>query len=971
MSQLATWIHTPFALALGWTLVHFIWEGAVLALLLAAALRLFRPASSPRRYGLACFTLAAMPVAFAVTLAVMLPVAPPPPAALPGIVPVLPLAAPPPGAVPVAGFTLARLLDRLAWLVPFWFAGVVFFYARGLAGWMAVRRLRRRGVCAVPPVWQVRLDELAARMRLSRPVALLESCFTESPVLIGYLRPVVLLPLGCLTGLSAGQLECLLLHELAHVRRHDYLVNLLQGVIEGLLFYHPAVWWVSGAVRAERENCCDDAVVEMVGDARAYAATLASLEQRRALAPRAALAATGGNLMARIRRLTMEPRRVHNSAAPAVSAGILLVVFAAALAAWPVKTPAQRRPHAAAQAAEVALAVPPAAADRLVALRAALDAPYRAWPDAQEKQQKEAEPPASLAGPYRKWLIQDVVYIVTDEERSAFLRLQTDEERETFIENFWLERDPTPGTAENEFKEEHYRRIAYTNEHFAAGIPGWRTDRGRIYITYGPPDEIDDHSSDGRSQRSPEKGGETRTYPYQQWRYRHIQGVGDNVIIEFVDPTGSGEFRMTMDPSEKDRLVKPPRPEQAAVSVTIASGEFHRTVDPSEKEKPVQPRPEQAAVSVTIASRRHSAGQSAAIAAGDLLSLGFSSADETRNMTFQNSDLVGLQQSIIAKISELDALLKKYQPGFPEVLQAREQLARLEERSKALEVAQTGSTYLTTRNSQVAEELANLKSEEAGIKDELAKSTQQIKIQRERASELARELQLHALQREVLAAGSAPSQLQAAQAKLAEFEAANAGHPPASYADAPAEVQARNAGVVELHEQINQEMQRQATLEASLSNNHNLQNRAEADLVLHAPAPRLTWHADTQVTVRPDGRISVPGAGEVMAAGLTPVQLDAALAHASVSQIRNPSVQILGLVTIHVPLDASANWSHVFGRVATASGKLVQSFESSVPGQPALAHVVPLAAGTYHLTVVVKNQATGATRQSDLDFTVD
>ena len=178
-----------------------------------------------------------------------------------------------------------------------------------------------------------------------------------------------------------------------------------------------------------------------------------------------------------------------------------------------------------------------------------------------EKQKKARDKKLrqELESPYRKWLNEDVAYIITDEERAAFKRLQTDEEREQFIENFWLRRDPTPDTVENEFKEEHYRRIAYANEHFASGIPGWKTDRGRIYIMYGPPDEIDDHSSGGFYERPPEEGGgETSTYPFQQWRYRYIEGIGNNVIIEFVDPTMSGEFHMTMDPSEKDALLYVP-----------------------------------------------------------------------------------------------------------------------------------------------------------------------------------------------------------------------------------------------------------------------------------------------------------------------------------------------------------------------------------------------------------------------------
>jgi len=176
-----------------------------------------------------------------------------------------------------------------------------------------------------------------------------------------------------------------------------------------------------------------------------------------------------------------------------------------------------------------------------------------------QKKKRDAALRKELETPYRKWLNEDVAYIITDEERAAFKRLQTDEEREQFIENFWLRRDPTPDTVENEFKEEHYRRIAYANEHYASGIPGWKTDRGKIYIMYGAPDEIEDHSSGGFYERPPEEGGgETSTYPFQQWRYRYIEGIGSNIIIEFVDPTMTGEFRMTMDPSEKDALLYVP-----------------------------------------------------------------------------------------------------------------------------------------------------------------------------------------------------------------------------------------------------------------------------------------------------------------------------------------------------------------------------------------------------------------------------
>jgi GWxTD domain-containing protein len=164
-----------------------------------------------------------------------------------------------------------------------------------------------------------------------------------------------------------------------------------------------------------------------------------------------------------------------------------------------------------------------------------------------------------LEGPYRKWLNEDVGYIITDEERQAFKRLATDDEKQQFIEQFWLRRDPTPDSSENEYKEEHYRRIAYTNERFASGIPGWKTDRGRIYITFGPPAEIESHPSGGTYQRPIEEGGgTTSTYPFEKWRYRWIEGIGNDVQIEFVDPTMTGEYRMTMDPSEKDALLYVP-----------------------------------------------------------------------------------------------------------------------------------------------------------------------------------------------------------------------------------------------------------------------------------------------------------------------------------------------------------------------------------------------------------------------------
>src|SRR5947209_7081674 len=178
-----------------------------------------------------------------------------------------------------------------------------------------------------------------------------------------------------------------------------------------------------------------------------------------------------------------------------------------------------------------------------------------------EKQKKRNERAfkQEVSKVYKKWLDEDVVYIITDEERAAFKQLSNDEERDNFIEAFWQRRDPTPDTEENEYKEDHYQRIAYANEHFAAGIPGWKTDRGRTYIVFGKADEVESHPSGGTYERPMEEGGgSTSTFPFEQWRYRYIEGIGQEVIIEFVDTCMCGEYHMTMDRSEKDALLMTP-----------------------------------------------------------------------------------------------------------------------------------------------------------------------------------------------------------------------------------------------------------------------------------------------------------------------------------------------------------------------------------------------------------------------------
>ena len=177
----------------------------------------------------------------------------------------------------------------------------------------------------------------------------------------------------------------------------------------------------------------------------------------------------------------------------------------------------------------------------------------------QERYKSQKELRQELKGPYKTWLNEEVPYIITDEERKAFLSLSNDEERDAFIEAFWQRRNPNPDSPENEYREEHYRRIAYANEHFAAGKPGWKTDRGHIYIAFGPPDDIDSHPSGGLYERTPEEGGgSTTTFPFEVWHYRYIEGIGENIDIEFVDTCQCGDYHFTIDRSEKDALLHVP-----------------------------------------------------------------------------------------------------------------------------------------------------------------------------------------------------------------------------------------------------------------------------------------------------------------------------------------------------------------------------------------------------------------------------
>jgi len=329
----------PWVGRLGWTLVHFLWQGSSIAVLYLAIRRGIAGKASPNtRYLLACGVLVAMMAAPLVTWGLLgssesssytahrIGRLPPAAAATSiGATTVVTL----PAAVRDTVFG-ARQALFLPWVVVLWLTGAAAFWVRLAGGWVMARRMRSTLVRQAPPEWQEVLRNLGLRIGLSRPVQLLVSAMAQAPMVVGWLRPVVLVPVGALGGLPAEQLEALLLHELAHIRRHDYLVNILQSAAEALLFYHPAVWWVSGHIRAERELCCDDVAVSASGDALTYARALVQLESCRPAHVGAAVAASGGSLPDRIARLLGQARpAVRSGVGPGVLALAVVLVAAA------------------------------------------------------------------------------------------------------------------------------------------------------------------------------------------------------------------------------------------------------------------------------------------------------------------------------------------------------------------------------------------------------------------------------------------------------------------------------------------------------------------------------------------------------------------------------------------------------------------------------------------------------------------
>lgn len=310
--------------AVGWALVHFLWQGALVAAGLAAGLALMKNRSASARYALGVVTLAVL-VALPVVTAFRSyePVAQSAPS------PALPRSAGEGAPAPAIGEVPASFRETVRpWmpsLLSVWIVGVALLSVWHLGGWIQVRRMTRRATRPVDESWELALIRLRRRLGIEHAVMLLESSMAPVPAVVGWLRPVILVPASAFAGLTPQQLEAILAHELAHVQRHDYLVNLLQAVVETLLFYHPAVWWVSSQVRQERESCCDDLAVAVCGDRLGYARALAALEGLRT--PRLALGADGGSLLRRIRRLAGVPETAGGAPVAWVAGALALAVL--------------------------------------------------------------------------------------------------------------------------------------------------------------------------------------------------------------------------------------------------------------------------------------------------------------------------------------------------------------------------------------------------------------------------------------------------------------------------------------------------------------------------------------------------------------------------------------------------------------------------------------------------------------------
>ena len=343
----------PLAQAVGWALLHLLWQGALVAVLLAVTTSLLAGRSAHLRYALSCAALLAV-VGLGIATGIRTyasadaPLASLAPATLstspsnPVVASRMP-AATTPGADRLG--ELARAAnDALPALVTLWMAGVALFSTRLLFEWLRARRLVARSTRPASEAWQEAARRLAVALGVRRAVRLFESTAVAVPSVIGFVRPAILLPASVLSGLTPAQFEMILAHELAHIRRHDFLVNLLQAVVETLLFYHPAVWWISRRIREEREHCCDDLAVAVCGSPLQYARALTRLEELRARPLALAASANGGSLFERVRRIAGGPSRPPGAAVRGAAALSALAVVLVALAGVTVPAIGERKP---------------------------------------------------------------------------------------------------------------------------------------------------------------------------------------------------------------------------------------------------------------------------------------------------------------------------------------------------------------------------------------------------------------------------------------------------------------------------------------------------------------------------------------------------------------------------------------------------------------------------------------------------
>lgn len=514
---------------IGWTLLHFCWQGALVAILMSCVMPLLHGRSSQVRYLVACSALLLIAVLPLITCIHLVMVEQSHTGERFGST--LQLAS----VSSRGGVSFSEpLFDRIAYtldrslplLLSLWATGVLFVFGRLGLGLVIAHRIKSAASFPLTEELQANFYRLARRLSITRPVLLMNSAIVQVPTLIGWFRPVVLIPLGCLSGLSMAQIEAILAHELAHIRRHDYLFSVLQSIVEALLFYHPAVWWVSKTIRQERENCCDDIAVEVSGNALIYARALSLLEEHRSTMPAFTLGVTGGSLTMRIKRL------LGLQKGPALTQPMAFGVLTLLIAVAAVSVGTMVRAQSTVPVQPVLPHTQTATASG-VANNSTTDS-SSVSPSASTN----ASTASTITSQYQNWLDQDVRWNITPAERADFLSLGSDPERDHFIEEFWLRRNPAGAPADT-YRTEHYRRIAYANRHFAASIPGWETDRGRIYILYGAPFSIDSYPA----------GTSSSDEPRETWNYKIVPGLGENIELKFVDVCKCGNFQLQPTPS--------------------------------------------------------------------------------------------------------------------------------------------------------------------------------------------------------------------------------------------------------------------------------------------------------------------------------------------------------------------------------------------------------------------------------------